>query len=88
MNPGFMKRVTEAIWNDDDALFSWCLAAGIDFSEDITNRFLKLMTKKWLSMRGNSFATNTLEIYQQYFKKGTSHCVVNCLQRTCDYSEF
>ena len=71
MNPNFMQKVTEAVLNDDDVLFSWCLAAGIDFSEDITNKCLALITKKWLSIRGNSFAANMLETYKQSSKKGT-----------------
>ena len=71
MNPKFMQKVTEAVLSDDNVLFSWCLAVGIDFSEDITNKCLALITKKWLSIRGNSFAANMLEMYLQSSKKGT-----------------
>jgi len=71
MNTNFMQKVSEAVLNDDDVLFNWCLAAGIDFSEDITNKCLALITKKWLTIRGHSFAANVLEMYKQSTKKGT-----------------
>ena len=71
MNSSFKRKVTEAILNDDDVLFSWCLAAGIDFCEETTDKCLALITKKWLSIRGNSFAANVLEMYKQSSKKGT-----------------
>ena len=68
MNTNFMQKVTEAVLNE---LFSWCLAAGVDFSEDITNKCLALITKKWLTIQGHSFAANVLEMYKQSTKKGT-----------------
>ena len=71
MNSTFMNKVTKAVLSDDDVLFSWCLAAGIDFNEDITDKCLALMTKKWLTIQGNSFADNMLEMYKQYSKKET-----------------
>jgi len=46
MNPGFSKKLTEAILNDDNLPFSWCLAVGADFSDDIASQCLTLIVKR------------------------------------------
>jgi len=71
MTTGFTKTLTTAILNDDDLLFSWCLAVGADTSDDIANQCLPQIVKKWIAIRGNSFARNMLEMYKQFSKKGT-----------------
>jgi len=89
VNSNFMKRVTEIAVNDNNVLFNWCLAAGIDFSEGITSRCLKLMnTKKWLSMQGNSthYAEAVmLSVQLRMLRKGRCHYSLPTLHPTCEF---
>jgi len=49
MNPGFTKKPS---LNDDDLLFSWCLAVGADISDGKASQCLTQIVKKWIAIRG------------------------------------
>ena len=70
MNTGFIDQVTTDILTDDDLLFNWCLAVGLN-DDDIADICLKEIVKKWITIRGYSFANSMMEMYKQYSKKGT-----------------
>ena len=70
MNAGFIDQVTTDILTDNDQLFNWCLAVGLN-DDDIADICLKEIVKKWITIRGYSFANSMMEMYKQYSKKGT-----------------
>ena len=71
MNEQFNEKVMDSVLNDEDLLFDWCLASQFAVESDIADNCLKKIVKKWISVRGNSFAKNVMEIYKQTSKKGT-----------------
>ena len=71
MNDQFKDKVMNSVLNDEDLLFDWCMAAQSVVDSDIADNCLKKIVKKWLSIRGNSFAKNVMERYKQTSKKGT-----------------
>ena len=71
MNEQFNEKVMDAVLNDEDLLFDWCLASQFAVESDIADNCLKKIVKKWISIRGNSFAKNVMEMYKQTSKKGT-----------------
>ena len=75
MNEGFVDKVTTSILNDEDLLFNWCLAVGLamgcNYDNEVADRCLKQIVKKWITIRGFSFSNSLMEMYKQQSKKGT-----------------
>ena len=69
MDTTFRTRLEEAIISDDDVQFSWCLTGPMD--DDAGRKCLQLIIKKWVTIRGFSFANSIVELYKQDSKKGT-----------------
>ena len=60
MNESFKQDVHEVILNDDDVLFSWCLAGQIE-GDAAADKCLSMIVDKWITIRGFSFAKTVLE---------------------------
>ena len=58
------------ILNDDDVLFSWCMA-GQDENDSLAQKCLESIVELWISIRGFAFAENTVEMYKQKEHKST-----------------
>ena len=71
MDEKFAKKVQDSVLNDDDLLFDWCMAIEFTVDQEIADKCLEKIVKKWLFIRGNSFAANMMERYKQMSKKGT-----------------
>jgi len=71
MNDQFRKKVMDSVLQDEELLFDWLMASRLSLEDDISNNCLRQIVKKWLSIRGNSFARNVMESYKQESKKGT-----------------
>lgn len=75
MNKGFVDKVTTALLKDEDLLFNWCLAVGLalgsNYDDDMADRCLKQIVKKWITIRGFSFSNSLMEMYKQQSKTGT-----------------
>ena len=71
MDKQFNQKIMDSVLNDEDLLFDWCLASQFVVESDIADSCLKRIVKKWISIRGNSFAKNVMEMYKQISKKGT-----------------
>jgi len=57
----FAKKVQHSVLGDDDVLlFDWCMAIESAVDQEVVDKCLEKIVKKWLSIRGNSFATNML----------------------------
>ena len=68
MDDSFKSYLTNMVIHDDDVLFHWCLAG---FDDDENARCLEHIAKKWITIRGFSFASSMMEMYKQENKKGT-----------------
>ena len=63
----FVDKVSTTILkNDEDLLFNWCLAVGLavgsNYDNDMADRCLKQILKKWITIRGFSFGNSLMEI--------------------------
>ena len=68
MDKSFKRYLTNMVVNDSDVLFHWCMAG---FEKDENASCLQQIVKKWITIRGFSFATCLMEMYKQENKKGT-----------------
>lgn len=66
------EKIQDAILNDSDMLFNWCLASPFKAEDDEHITSIVAITKKWITIRGFSFARSVLEKYKQENKKGTA----------------
>ena len=69
MDETFRQTLANSIITDDDVQFYWCLTGTMD--EDTGANCLELITQKWITIRGFSFANSIMEMYKQQSKKGT-----------------
>ena len=70
MNDKFRDAVTQDTIKDDDVLFYWCISSA-SMSQDCADKLPKNVVKKWITIRGFSFAKTMLELYKKETKKGT-----------------
>ena len=69
MDSTFLDRVTKCTI-EDDVLFQWCMSGQSEDDEN-ANECLQKIVHKWIKVRGNLFAANMLEMFEQTNKKGT-----------------
>lgn len=69
MDSTFRDRVTNAILADDDVQFHWIMTGPMD--DEVGKICLDMIVKKWVTIRGFSFASSILELHKQESKKGT-----------------
>ena len=70
MDNTFRSHMDNCILNDDDVLFSWCMA-GQDENDSLAQKCLESIVELWISIRGFAFAENTVEMYKQKEHKST-----------------
>jgi len=68
MDDTFKRYLKNMVINDSDVLFNWCMAG---FETDENASCLQQIVKKWITVRGFSFAACLMEMYKQENKKGT-----------------
>ena len=69
MDETFQQTLANSIITDDDVQFYWRLIGTMD--EDTgANCLLELITQKWITIQGFSFANSIMEMYKQQAKKG------------------
>ena len=69
MDETFRQTLANSIITDDDVQFYWRLTGTMD---EVTGaNYLELITQKWITIRGFSFANSIMEMYKQQSKKGT-----------------
>ena len=68
MVEGNREQVENAVMENDDVLFHWCMLV-TDISDTDTAVVLELLVNLWITIRGFSFASAWLELYKQSKKK-------------------
>lgn len=70
MNDSFRSRLVNNLVDDSDVQFVWCLV-GHEMDEECSTECLEMIVKKWVTIRGFSFAKSMVELYKQESKKST-----------------
>lgn len=66
---GRRERLTDAVSNNDDVLFHWCLLTA-ESEEAHAQTVFDMLVSMWITVRGFAFASAFVEIYKQEKKKG------------------
>lgn len=63
-------RLHEAVLDNSDVLFNWCLAS-VDIEEQDASTLFEAVISKFITIRGFSFSKSIVELYKQQHKKST-----------------
>ena len=69
MDDTFQQTLANSIIADDDVQFYWRFTGTMD--KNTGANCLELVTQKWITIRGFSFANSIMEMYKQQAKKCT-----------------
>ncbi len=70
MDDSNRAKLKELVESDDEVQFNWTMAS-VDMDDDIAENIIGLIIKKWITIRGFSFASSVLEMYKLAVKQGT-----------------
>ena len=66
MDELFHKRILDNILIDDEVLFSWCFIADTNLEDTLSEKCLRKIAIKWVTITGFSFANSMMEMYKQH----------------------
>ena len=70
MNESFDKRILYNILINNKVLFSWCFIADRDLEDTVLEKCLSQIARKWITIKGFSFAKHNDVTVQMTFQKG------------------